>query len=141
MSTDESPSALDKWISLKLLRENIFERNPRTYGWTDFAEELPGNTAKTIASQLNDVAPTLAIISRDPEIRRKQIDEAAKIIQQPNVTLKDALGKALHTGKESFIPSLGLSTIFGTINALANKNSRKNLSNLIDRFKNSPKKD
>jgi hypothetical protein len=79
---------------MKLLRENMFYSDPKTYAYTDIAEDLPG-PARAIAPILKNVLPSAAIISKDPAEREKQIDEAIQKIKNSKKSKSKLLGEMM----------------------------------------------
>lgn len=84
---------LQRYIALKLLRENIHYTKPNTYNALDFMDDFPGNI-RTSAGLFNDVPPSLAIISKDPEERKKQIRDAIIKIKSTKES-KSELGRQM----------------------------------------------
>lgn len=84
---------LQRYIALKLLRENIHYTKPNTYNAVDFMDDFPGNM-RTSVGLFNDVPPSLAIISRDPEERKKQIRDAIIKIKSTKES-KSELGRQI----------------------------------------------
>jgi hypothetical protein len=76
----EDSSYMDRLAALTLLRENMFFEKPSTYALTDVAEDLPG-ALRPIGGIIKNVLPSHAIISEDPEERKKQIDRAIEKIK------------------------------------------------------------
>jgi hypothetical protein len=72
--------------------------DPQTYGYTDIAEDLPGK-ARAVAPVFKNVLPSAAIISRDPEKRKQQIEEAAASIRQTQQSKGGILPEAWHNIK------------------------------------------
>lgn len=110
----QDTSAFDRWMALKLLRENMLYSNPSTYAMTDIAEDLPG-AAKPVGHVLKNVLPSMAIIPEDPEARRAQIDQAIARIKSSKSSKeelkKEMLHNALSMGKATVLPSLALAAL------------------------------
>ena len=85
-------------MALKLLRENMFYGDPKTYAYTDIAEDLPG-AAKAVAPILKNVLPSAAIISSNPEERSKQIDAAIDRIKATRKSKGQLLDEMVHNVK------------------------------------------
>jgi hypothetical protein len=103
-------------MALKQLREYMFFNNPKAYGYTDIAEDLPG-AAKPIGHMLHNVLPSAAIISQDPAERKAQIAAAVERIKNTKKSGKELyvemLDKAYTMGKSSLIGGLIFSALFG----------------------------
>lgn len=112
---NEESTYADRLIALKLLRENLFFADPEKYGWTDIAEDMPG-FGRVIGGIIKNVPPSMAIISKDPKERKKQIDAAVEKIKNSQKSKeglkKEIIENAVNMGKGSIIPSLGLSLAF-----------------------------
>jgi len=110
----QDTSAFDRWMALKLLRENMLYSNPSTYAMTDIAEDLPG-AAKPVGHVLKNVLPSMAIIPEDPEARRAQIDQAIARIKSSKSSKeelkKEMLHNALSMGKATVLPSLAFALL------------------------------
>jgi hypothetical protein len=76
MPGNAQPHWLDTYNALQLLRENVHYSDPTTLGMTDVADDIPG-AGRILGPMVGSVLPSMAIISKDPEVRRQQI-EAAK---------------------------------------------------------------
>jgi hypothetical protein len=100
--SDKDNSYADRLAALRLLRENILLQQPSKYSLTDIAEDLPG-AARVVAPIFKNVLPSQAIISSDPEERKRQISEAVARIR---ATDKSSTG----LGREVFnnVKNLGL---------------------------------
>lgn len=107
---------LERLWALKLLRENMFYADPKTYGYTDIAEDVP-NALKPAGHVLKNVLPSLAIINQDPQKRKIQIDKALQRIKnykKPNKPIQDEmLHNAVGMGLGSIGSSLLLSALLG----------------------------
>jgi hypothetical protein len=110
----QDTSAFDRWMALKLLRENMLYSDPSTYAMTDIAEDLPG-AAKPVGHVLKNVLPSMSIIQKDPEARRAQIDQAIARIKSSKSSKeelkKEMLHNALSMGKATVLPSFALSAL------------------------------
>jgi hypothetical protein len=91
----QETSYQDRLVALKLLRENMFYNDPKTYAFTDIAEDLPGD-ARAIAPIFKNVLPSAAIISRDPAERDKQIDAAIRRIKESKKSKSKLLEEMQH---------------------------------------------
>lgn len=91
----QETSYQDRLVALKLLRENMFYNDPKTYAFTDIAEDLPGD-ARAIAPIFKNVLPSAAIISRDPAERDKQIDAAIQRIKESKKSKSKLLDEIKH---------------------------------------------
>lgn len=118
MNPEEEPqdsTYLDRLAAMSLLRENMFLANPSTYAMTDIAEDLPGSL-RGIGGALKNVLPSKAIISEDPEERKRQIQEAVakvKASRGSNEGLGEEMASnALSMAKGSLVPGAALAAIF-----------------------------
>lgn len=115
-SPEQDTTALQRLWALKLLRENMFYKNPETYGYTDIAEDLPGEL-KPLGHILSNVLPSAAIISQDPDKRKRQIDEAIAKIKASKGAGEDVHKEMLHNamamGKGAILPGALLSLAVG----------------------------
>jgi hypothetical protein len=84
---------LQRYLALKLLRENIHYSEPNKYNALDFMDDFPGNL-RTSVGLFNDVPPSLAIISRDAEKRKEQIRSAIIKIKNAKES-KSELGRQM----------------------------------------------
>jgi hypothetical protein len=71
----------------------MFYSNPNLYALTDIGEDLPG-PLRIPGMISKDVAPSLAIISKDPDERKKQIADALVRIRASSES-KEGLGKEI----------------------------------------------
>ena len=96
MPASEQPSSYaERLAAMNLLRENLFYASPGKYSFTDIAEDLPGS-ARSVAPIVKNVLPSAAIISSDPEERKKQIVEALKRIKRSGGANSDLGKEMLH---------------------------------------------
>jgi sulfopyruvate decarboxylase TPP-binding subunit len=106
MADPQNTSYLERLAALRLLRENIYYSQPSRYAATDIADDLPG-PMRAIAPSIGEIAPSMAIISKDPEERKAQIREAIKKIKQTG-DASTSLGKEiLHNVKTMGLGALG----------------------------------
>jgi hypothetical protein len=112
---NQESTYLDRLIALKLLRENMFFEKPDVYGWSDIAEDMPGG-ARAVGGIIKNIVPSLAIIDKDPELRKAQIDKAVERIKNSQGSKeglkKEIIDNVVSMAKGSVIPSLGLSLAF-----------------------------
>jgi hypothetical protein len=112
---NQESTYLDRLIALRLLRENMFFEKPDVYGWSDIAEDMPGG-ARAVGGIIKNIAPSLAIIEKDPEARKAQIDKAVERIKNSQGSKeglkKEIIDNVINMAKGSVIPSLGLSLAF-----------------------------
>jgi len=101
-SRDKDSSYKDRVFALRLLRENMLLSQPNKYSLTDIAEDLPG-PARAVAPIFKNVLPSQAIISSDPEERKKQISDAVSRIRASGGS-SSGLGKEILTN----VKNLGL---------------------------------
>jgi hypothetical protein len=88
--------------------------DPKTYGYTDIAEDLPG-AARAVAPLVRNVLPSQAIISRDPEVRKKQIEEAALRIAEAKKA-KKGIGHEMWANVKHMTPeALKAGTMLGAL--------------------------
>ena len=101
----QESSYADRLAAMSLLRENLFYNDPQKYAITDIAEDLPG-AARPLGQIIKNVLPSKAIISSDPEERKKQISDAVNRI-------KASRGSTENLGKEitNNVVSAGLGSI------------------------------
>ena len=111
---EAAPSDFDRYMALKLLRENMFYSNPEKYSLTDVAEDLPG-AAKPLGHMLKNVLPTATIFSHDPEERKAQLQQAIARIKASagnKQNLKDEMvHNAITMGKASILPALAFTVL------------------------------
>lgn len=108
-------SDFERYMALKLLRENMFFNDPERYAYTDIAEDLPG-AAKPIGHLLKNVLPSATIISNEPETRKAQIQQAIARIKasagsQGGDLPKEMLHNAINMGKSTLLPALLFSAV------------------------------
>jgi len=115
---EKKPTALQRAAALRLIRENIFYGSPGKYSVTDIAEDLPGRL-RPLGSLLSDVLPSASIISRDPEKRRQQIQEALDRIKSTTHSSeglgKEILGNVAGLGAGSAATGFALAALLKTI--------------------------
>ena len=104
-------------MALKLLRENMFYADPKTYAYTDIAEDLPG-TAKAVAPILKNVLPSAAIISKNPEERAKQIDAAIEKIKSTRKSKGSLLGEMWDNVKHLTPEAMRAGALFSAVPTL-----------------------
>ena len=92
-TTSDDSTTFQRYMALKLLRENMLFSKPTTYNATDFAEDIPG-PFRSVGAQFNDVLPSLSIISKNDEERRGQIRAAIQKIKASKQS-KSELGKQI----------------------------------------------
>lgn len=94
----------------------MFYADPKTYGYTDIAEDVP-NALKPAGHVVKNVLPSLAIINQDPQKRKIQIDRAIERIKnykKPGKPIQEEmLHNAVGMGLGSIGSSLLLSALFG----------------------------
>jgi hypothetical protein len=114
MAEDKQESSyLERLAALDLLRENILFSQPNKLNLTNSLEDLPG-VFRSAAPLLKNIAPSAAIISKDPEERNKQINEAIKRIKTSKGS-KESLGKeVLHNVTELGLKSIPLSFLLSS---------------------------
>ena len=106
MADPQNTSYLERLAALRLLRENMYYSQPSRYAATDFADDLPG-PLRAVAPSIGEIAPSMAIISKDPEERKSQIREAIKKIKQTG-DASTGLGKEiLHNVKSMGLGAIG----------------------------------
>lgn len=120
MPEGNDSSYLQRLAALKLLRENLLLSNPSTYAATDIAEDFPGQI-RNVTSILKNVLPSQAIISKDPEKRKKQIIDAVRKIKDSQnseslVPYKEIVNNATDMALGSVVPSVALSGLIGLLN-------------------------
>ena len=113
MPDDSQPASYqDRLLALKLLRENMFYSDPKLYGYTDIAEDLPG-AAKAVAPILKNVLPSVAIISRSPQERDEQIEQAIARIKASRKSKGQLLKEVWHNVSHLTPEALKAGAIFG----------------------------
>ena len=113
----QDTSYQDRLVALKLLRENMFYADPKTYAYTDIAEDFPG-TAKAVAPILKNVLPSAAIISRNPEERAKQIDAAIEKIKATRKSKGSLLGEMWDNVKHLTPEAMRAGALFSAVPTL-----------------------
>lgn len=112
-------SALDRYLALKALRENIYAQNPVRYNLLDFADDIPG-AGRGLGIWHTDVLPSLGVISKDPQIRKTQIAAAAAKVRDSRANLKSTGKQVLHNAASLGITALpvsaGISALLRLIN-------------------------
>lgn len=105
---------LQRLVALKLLRENMYYANPGTYAFTDVAHDIPG-VGRYLGSGAGDYLPSKAIISEDPEVRKKQIKDAIIRIKSTKKS-KSSLGKeVLRNAANMGLASIPAGFLFGSL--------------------------
>lgn len=118
---EDRSTALQRLAALKLLRENILLSDPSTYSATDIAEDFP-EPFKFYTQNLKNVLPSQAILSKNPEERKKQIIAAVKKIKSSQnaegakLPYNEILDNAKDMAIGSLGPSIALSAIFNLLN-------------------------
>jgi len=111
---EQRSTYLSRLAALGLLRENMLYADPKTYGYTDIAEDLPGK-ARAVAPILKNVLPSAAIISSDPEKRKQQIEQAAAKIKETQGDKPDISGAMWRNVKHLTPEALKAGTILGAL--------------------------
>ena len=101
----DSSTLADRYAAMKLLRENMFYNDPEKFVKTDIAEDLPGEL-RDVAPIFKNVLPSAAIISKDPDERKKQIAAALNRIKTSGES-KSALGREILTN----VKTMGLGAV------------------------------
>jgi hypothetical protein len=115
----DNSTLADRYAAMKLLRENMFYNDPEKFVKTDIAEDLPGEL-RDVAPIFKNVLPSAAIISKDPDERKKQIAAAINRIKTSGES-KSALGKEILTnvktmGLGAIAPAFAISLAFSLLN-------------------------
>jgi len=112
-------SAVDKYLALKALRENIYTKQPLRYNLLDFTDDIPG-AGRGLGVWHSDILPSLGTISKNPEIRKSQISEAAKKIRESRGDLKNTrkqiLNNSVSMGLAGVPVSAGVSILLRLLN-------------------------
>ena len=114
----EDTSFKDRLLAMKLLRENMYLANPGLYGMTDIAEDLPGSL-RPLGDIVKDVLPSRMIISKDPEQRKRQLDDAVQRIKNSRQGQSNLGGEMLSNAVSMGAHSIAPSFIFAAIARLA----------------------
>lgn len=116
----EEDSALKRYIALKAIRENMYLAKPNTLNIADTIEDIPG-PLRNVSPFFNDVLPSAAIISTDPEKRKQQISAAVAKIKSAKNSHGDLARQlartSLSVGLGSVPVSFGMSVLFKLLGA------------------------
>jgi hypothetical protein len=112
-SEDESSSYLERLAALDLLRENILFSEPSKLNITNSLEDLPG-IFRSAAPLTKNIVPSAAIISSDPEERKKQINEAIKKIKASRKSSNSLGSEIAHNVYNLGIKSIPLSFLLSS---------------------------
>lgn len=108
-------SPLERYLSLRTVRDNVYYDKPVTYNSLDFVDDLPGN-AKSLSSMYSDVLPSLGVFSKNKDKRKEQIakaiDKAKKTKASSKHTVNQALRNAAILGVTGLPTSAALATLF-----------------------------
>jgi hypothetical protein len=108
----EKDSLLKKYLALKVLRDNIYYQHPGKYSFTDVAEDLPSSLQPSVP-YLKELAPSLATISQDPEIRAKQIALAVDKVRHSQKSKDNVVSQATENALKLGLISLPAGFLVG----------------------------
>lgn len=111
----QESSYAERLAAMSLLRENLFYNDPQKYAITDIAEDLPG-AARPLGQIIKNVLPSKAIISENPEERKKQISDAVDRIKASRGSTKDLskeiVNNVVHAGIGSIPIGFSIAALF-----------------------------
>jgi hypothetical protein len=110
---DQSSSYLERLAALDLLRENILFSQPSKLNISNSLEDLPG-VFRSAAPLTKNIVPSAAIISKDPEERQKQINDAIKKIKASKKSSKSLGDEITHNVYNLGVKALPLSFLLSS---------------------------
>lgn len=112
---DPQSTYAQRLAALDLLRENIFFSEPQKLNASSFIEDLPGGF-RASAPLIKNILPSVSIISKDPEERKKQIKDALERIKKTKKSSsalgQEILSNAANLGVKTLPLGFMLSTAF-----------------------------
>jgi hypothetical protein len=115
----DDPSYMQRLVALRLLRENMYYNDPVKYTLADSLHSIPG-AAQSVIPAVENVLPSAAVISQEPEERKQQIAAALDRIratkQSKGQLSKEILHNAVTMGLGSIPIGLAMGALFHGIN-------------------------
>jgi len=115
----DDPSYMQRLVALRLLRENMYYNDPAKYTLADSLHSIPGS-AQSVIPAVENVLPSAAVISQDPEERKQQIAAALDRIratkQSKGQLSKEILHNSVTMGLGSIPIGLAMGALFHGIN-------------------------